>query len=164
VFGQEDEFINRFARMAQYLPLLPVMRGSARFQPVFVGDVARAAAAAALDPAAYGGETYELGGPQVKTMREINQWIADQTGRGRRLIDVPDAAGRLLAQTTGWLPGAPITMDQWLMLQRDNIAAPGSKGLEAFGIAPTPMSAVGEGWLTAYRRRGRFAARQTSPY
>ena len=60
------------------------------------------------------------------------------------------------------MPGAPITWDQWLMLQRDNVVSEGAEGLRSFGIAPTPLEAVSEGWLTAYRRRGRFAAKQ--PY
>jgi NADH dehydrogenase len=68
----------------------------------------------------------------------------------------------MIARLGGWMPGAPITWDQWLMLQRDNVPAAASDGLAAFGIAPTPLAAVSEGWLTSYRRRGRFAAK--SPY
>ena len=162
VFGQEDQFINRLAAMARLAPALPVISGGTRFQPVYVADVGRAAADAALDPGRYGGETYELGGPQLLTMRELMAWVCEQTGHGRPLIDVPDTAGRLLARLTGWLPGAPITWDQWLMLRRDNVVSAGAKGLEAFGLRPTPLAAVAEGWLTRYRRHGRFAAK--SPY
>jgi hypothetical protein len=95
-------------------------------------------------------------------MRELNEWICETTGRNRPLLDIPDPIGRLIARLTGWLPGAPITWDQWLMLQRDNVVSPGAPGLEAFGLAPTPLAAVAEGWLTSYRRHGRFAAK--SPY
>jgi NADH dehydrogenase len=95
-------------------------------------------------------------------MRELNQWIGDATGRKRVLIDVPDSIGAMMAGLLGWLPGAPITSDQWLMLQRDNVVSEGAEGLAAFGITPTPLAAVSEGWLTAYRRHGRFAAKQ--PY
>ncbi|WP_106638608.1 complex I NDUFA9 subunit family protein [Allosphingosinicella vermicomposti] len=161
VFGREDNFVNRFARMG-WLPVLPVIRGASRLQPVFVGDVARAVCAAITDPGAHAGQTYEIGGPQVMTMLELNQFIARQTGRDHHIADIPDAAGSLMARAVGWLPGAPITWDQWLMLTRDNVVSDGAKGLKALGITPTPLAAVTEGWLTAYRRHGRFAAK--SPY
>ena len=160
VFGREDNFLNRFAGMARISPVLPVVRGNAKFQPVYAADVAKAVAAAALDPRHHGGKTFELGGPRVLTMRELMEWICETTDRNRTLIDIPDPASRLIAASTGWLPGAPITLDQWLMLGRDSIVGEGAEGLRSFGIAPTPMEAVSEGWLTAYRRRGRFAAKQ----
>ncbi|HEX6375946.1 MAG TPA: complex I NDUFA9 subunit family protein [Allosphingosinicella sp.] len=162
LFGQEDAFINKLAGMARLAPVLPAISPRTRFQPVYVADVGRAVADAALDPRRHGGRDYELGGPQVLTMREIIEWVCEQTGHKRAIIDVPDPVGRLLARLTGWLPGAPITWDQWLMLRRDNVAAPGTQGLEAFGLPKTPLAAVAEGWLTSYRRHGRFAAK--SPY
>jgi NADH dehydrogenase len=162
VFGREDNFINRFAGMARLLPVLPVIRGKAKFQPVYAADVGRAITAAALDPVTHGGKVYELGGPQVISMRELNEWICRTTGHERTIVDIPDPAGRLLAKGFGWLPGAPITWDQWLMLQNDNVVSDGANGLRAFGISPTPLQAVSEGWLTSYRRHGRFAAK--SPY
>ncbi len=158
MFGREDNFLNRFAAMGRLAPALPVIRGAAKFQPVYVADVGRAIAAAALDPGSHAGQTYELGGPQVMTMRELMQWVGEVTGRDRPLIDLPDPISGLIAKLTGWAPGAPITSDQWLMLASDNIVSPGARGLEALGIAKTPLEAVAEGWLTAYRRRGRFAA------
>ncbi len=161
LFGQEDRFINRFAGMARFAPVLPVIRGGTRFQPVWVGDAGRAVAAAALDPARHGGRTYELGGPQVLTMGELMAWVCEATGRGRALVEIPDPVARLIVRLTGWAPGAPMTWDQWLMLQKDNVVSPGSKGLEAFGLPGTPL-AIAESWLTAYRRHGRFAAK--SPY
>jgi uncharacterized protein YbjT (DUF2867 family) len=160
LFGREDNFVNRFAGMARLAPVLPVIRGNTRFQPVYAADAARAIAAAALDPKTHAGKTYELGGPQVLTMRELMEWVCKTTGRNRTLVDVPDIAAKLLARTAGWLPGAPLTWDQWLMLQKDNVVAPGAQGLEAFSIPGTPLAAVSEGWLTSYRRRGRFAAKQ----
>jgi uncharacterized protein YbjT (DUF2867 family) len=162
LFGREDNFINRFARMARLSPILPVLRPDAKFQPIYVADVGRAIATAALDPAAHGGRTYELGGPQVMTMREIYEWICRTTRHGRAIVDVPDPIGALIARGTGWLPGAPITGDQWLMLQRDNVVDAGARGLEDLGIAPTPLAAVAESWLGSYRTHGRFAAK--SPY
>ena len=163
LFGREDNFVNRFAQMARLLPVLPVIRGEVKFQPVFASDVGRAVAAAALNPREHGGRTYELGGPQQLTMRELNQWICGTTGRNRRLIEIPDGIARMMAQLFGWLPGAPMTWDQWLMLQQDNVVAPGAEGFEAFGFAPTPLAAVADGWLIAYRRHGRFATAK-SPY
>jgi NADH dehydrogenase len=162
LFGREDNFINRFAALARISPVLPVIRPQAKFQPVFAADVGRAVSAAALDPRSHGGRTYELGGPQVLTMRELIEMVCHATGRERSLIDVPDLVAGALARVGGWLPGAPLTWDQWLMLQRDNVVSPGAPGLEAFGIAKTPIIAVADGWLIAYRRHGRFAAK--SPY
>ena len=162
LFGREDDFVNRFAAMARLLPVLPVIRGSAKFQPLYASDLARAVAAAALDPREHGGKTCELGGPQVMTMRELNEWICRSTGRNRRIVEIPDAIGGWIARLGGWAPGAPITWDQWLMLQNDNVAAPGAPGLRDFGITPTPMAAVADSWLTSYRRHGRFGAKQ--PY
>jgi NADH dehydrogenase len=162
VFGREDNFINRFAAMARMMPVLPVVRGDAKFQPVYVADVGHAAADALLDPDAHAGKTYELGGPQVLTMRALNRWICEVTGRNRLIVDVPDPVAAAMARFAGWAPGAPITWDQWLMLQRDAVVSPGAEGFEAFGIRPTPLAAVAEGWLTFYRRKGRFAVRSSS--
>ena len=160
VFGPEDDFINRFARMAQALPVLPVIRGSWRLQPVHAADLGKAIARAALDPAPYAGQTFELGGPQVLTMAELNAWICRTTGRKRAIVEIPDAVGRLMARLTGWLPGAPLSWDQWLMMARDNVAE--GPGFEAFDIRPMPLAAVAEEWLTLYRRHGRFAKPQAS--
>ena len=162
VFGMEDDFVNRFARMARLLPVVPVIRGSWKLQPVHAADLGRAIAEAALRPDLHSGRTYELGGPQVISMAELNRWICEATGRGRPVVEIPDPIGRLVARLGGWLPGAPITWDQWLMLQRDNVAG-GEPGFEAFGIRPAPLAAVAEGWLASYRRKGRFA-KASSPY
>jgi NADH dehydrogenase len=162
LFGREDNFVNRFAGLARWAAVLPVIRGGMKMQPVYAADVARAIAAAALGPGAHAGKTYELGGPQVLTMRELMAWVCRTTGRDRALVDVPDPISGVLARATGWLPGAPITHDQYLMLCRDNVVSPDAAGLEAFGVGKTPLAAVAEGWLTSYRRHGRFAAK--SPY
>jgi NADH dehydrogenase len=162
LFGREDNFVNRFARLARLAPVLPVIRGPLKLQPVYAGDVARAVAAAALEPRIHGGKQYELGGPQVLTMRELMSFVCEATGRGRSLVDVPDPVARGLARFTGWAPFAPLTWDQWLMLQRDNVVGAEARGLDSFGLRGTPLAAVAEGWLTSYRRHGRFAAK--SPY
>jgi uncharacterized protein YbjT (DUF2867 family) len=152
VFGREDQFINRFAGLIRMLPVVPVIGASTRFQPVFVGDVAKAIAQATFSP---NGNIYELGGPQIFSMVELNRWIAEAIGRDPAFIEVPDFAAEALARTTGWLPGAPITMDQFLMLGSDNVVT-GENGLTAFGIVPTPMDIVAHDWLSIYRKHGRF--------
>ena len=162
LFGAEDMFVNRFAGMAQLLPVLPVIRGSAKLQPAWVADVAAAIAAAALDPAAHAGQTYQLGGPEVLTMAALNRWIAAATGHTRTLIELPDEIGALMARLTGWLPGAPITEDQWRMLQQDNVVAEGAAGFADFGIAPSPLAAVAPAWLVRYRRHGRFGTTRSA--
>ena len=160
VFGPEDQLTNRFAGLAS-LPFLPVIAPRRRFQPVYVRDLAQAIAKAALDPGHYGGSTYEVGGPQVLTMREINQAVLDATGLSPDLVDLPDFAASMMSRF-GFLPGAPLTRDQWLMLQSDNVPAPGAPGLEAFGIRPTPLGAVAHEWLSRFHKGGRFAGRRAN--
>ena len=159
VFGPEDQITNRLAGLAG-LPLLPVIASRCRFQPVYVRDLAQAIATAALDPGPHAGKTYEIGGPQVMSMRELHAAILDATGRTPELVDMPDALASLLSRF-GWLPGAPLTRDQWLMLQSDNVPAKGAAGLEAFGIKPTPLGAVAQEWLGRFHKGGRFAGRRT---
>lgn len=157
IFGPEDAFINRFAGLARLPGPLPVMSPDSKFQPVYVADVARAVARAALDPARYGGNTYELGGPRVMTMMEINRFVLEATGRGNKpVIAIPDIAASAIARL-GFLPGAPISWDQWLMLRMPNVVAEDAAGFEAFGIVPRPLAAVAESWLVQYRTHGRFA-------
>jgi NADH dehydrogenase len=155
IFGREDRFINRFAGMIRMLPIVPVIAPETKFQPVYVGDVADAVVAA-MDGAA-AGRTFELGGPQILTMAELLRWIANATGRKPLFVDLPDAAASALAAGFGWAPGAPITRDQWRMLQRDNIVAPDAAGLGQLAVTPTSLAAVADGWLVQYRRHGRFA-------
>ena len=155
IFGREDQFINRFAAMIRMAPVVPVIAPNAKFQPVYVGDVADAVVAALGRDAA--GKVFEVGGPQVLTMGELLHWIANATGRSPLFVDVPDFVASTLASGFGWAPGAPITKDQWLMLQHDNVVAAGSPGLADLGITPTSLASVADGWLVQYRRHGRFA-------
>lgn len=157
VFGREDQFINRFAAMIRLAPAVPLVSARTRFQPVYVGDVAAAVAAALADPAA-AGRTFELGGPQILSMEELFRWIAAAIGRKPVFIPMPDAVSAAMARFTGWLPGAPLTWDQWLMLQKDTVVAPGAATLADLGVAATPLDAVAGDWLVTYRRHGRFAA------
>ncbi|WP_428683570.1 complex I NDUFA9 subunit family protein [Sphingopyxis sp.] len=155
IFGREDNFINRFAALIRFAPVIPIIAPKAKFQPVYVGDVADAVVAALGDGAA--GKTFELGGPEVLTMAELQQGIADATGRKRLFVEVPDVVSGALATGLGWAPGAPITKDQWLMLQRDNVVADGAADLGQLGVAATSLGSVADGWLVQYRRHGRFA-------
>ncbi len=160
VFGREDQFINRFAGLLSMAPAMPVIAPQTKFQPVFVGDVAEAIVHAVALPAS--GRTYELGGPQVLTMRALYEWIARQIGRNPLLIDLPDFAAAALAKGTGWLPGAPITKDQWAMLQADNVVAEGAATLADLGVVPTTLDAVAPGWLDIYRKHGRFTGKASA--
>jgi NADH dehydrogenase len=159
VFGAEDGFTNRFARLIQLAPVVPVVAPATRFQPVYVNDVV-AAILALVDRQLEGeaGGLYELGGPEILSMREIQAFLMAETGQEKPLVDTPDPAARLLSKL-GFLPGAPLTQDQYLMLQRDNVADPALPGLKDLGVDPTPMAAVAPEWLARYRKGGRFATR-----
>jgi uncharacterized protein YbjT (DUF2867 family) len=155
VFGPEDKLTNRFAAMAR-LPFLPVIAARRNFQPVYVRDLARAIAKAALEPQGYGGKIYEIGGPQVMSMIGLHRAILELTGQTPEIVSMPDIFASLLSQL-GWLPGAPLTRDQWLTLQRDNLPRKGAQGMAAFGINPTPLAAVGYEWLGRFHKGGKFA-------
>lgn len=158
IFGPEDQFLNRFAGMIRLSPVIPVIAPRTKFQPAYVVDVARAISLAATAPAMHGGMVCTLGGPAVISMRGLFEWIASETGRRPHFVNVPDAVAGMLARLTGWLPGAPITYDQWLMLQGDNVVPAGAAGFEAFGIDPAPMAAIAPNWLVRFRPYGRFTA------
>jgi NADH dehydrogenase len=158
VFGPEDKFINRFAAMVARLPVVPVLKPKARFQPVYVVDVAKAVTRALADPGAHGGKTYELAGPETVTMIELVAWLARSIGRSPEIVPLPDMLGNALSML-GFLPGAPIKRDQWRMLQTDNVATGAAPGLAALGVVATPMEAVAPGWLVRYRKHGRFSIR-----
>ncbi len=150
VFGPEDQFFNRFARLAMLSPVMPVIAGSSRFQPVYVGDVADAVMAALARPA----ETdrlFELGGPKVMSFREILGWILAQVDRHRPLVTVPNAAARLMAS----IPFSGLTRDQLVMLQRDNVADPALPGLAALGVMATPLDLIVPGYLARFRKGGQ---------
>lgn len=154
VFGREDQFVNRFAGMVS-APIVPILRAGVKFQPVFAGDVGEAVAAALRDPESHGGHSFELGGPDVITMGELVRWIARTLGRTPSFLEVPDFAGALLAR----VPGSPISQDQWLMLQQDNVVAAGAPGLAALGVTPEPLATVAPDYLVRFRKSGRFGRR-----
>lgn len=155
VFGREDNFVNMFAGMIAKAPIVPVVSPNTRFQPVFVADVADAVAVALADPEAFGGRTFELGGPDVLTMGELVRWVAGAVEKSPSFVDVPDSLAGLIAM----LPGAPITRDQLRMLARDNVVAGDADGFAALGLSPRPLAAVAPAWLVRFRKGGRFSDR-----
>lgn len=153
VFGPEDGFFNRFAGLSRLLPFMPVIAGDTRFQPVYVGDVADAVLAAAERDDAPG-RTYELAGPRSHTFRELLRYILEVTGRRRPLVDIPMGLARIQARLGEFLPNPPLTRDQLLMLQRDNVPTPGAPGLAELGIQPKALEAVVPSYLTRFRTGG----------
>ncbi len=160
VFGPEDEFFNRFARMALVSPALPLIGGGkTRFQPVYVGDVADAVMRALHAPAARG-QTYELGGPQIYTFRELMELMLAELRRHRGLIPIPFWMAEMLGFILQYVPliAPPLTRDQVRSLKRDNVTDPGMPGLVELGIAPTALELILPTYLDIYRKGGRFAA------
>ena len=155
LFGGDDNFINMFARLISSLPALPVFGPNAQMQPVFVDDAAAALANALGDPEKFGGKTYELCGPDVLTMADINRQIAAAQGRKTKFIDLPDPLSAAFARATGWLPGAPLSSDQFALLKAGNVAS-GLPGLKALGLAARPLSLFLDRWMVQYRVHGRF--------
>jgi NADH dehydrogenase len=159
VFGPEDGFFNRFARMAMVSPLLPVIGRPPHgpsFQPVYVGDVAQAIAAILDDPET-AGKTYELGGPRTYTLAEIQRLVLEWTGRRRVVAWLPPWLVELQARVLECLPVPPLTRDQVRLLQTDNVCLGKAPGLAELGIEPTPAEAIVPGYLAPYRRAGARA-------
>jgi NADH dehydrogenase len=142
VFGPEDDFFNKFAGIASMSPALPLIGGGkTRFQPVFVEDVAAAFAAILADPAT-SGKTYELGGPQIYTFRELMELLLEHMGRRRLLLPLPFVAADAQAYVLEWLPKPPLTRDQVALLKSDNVLGGQEPGLRDLGIEPTPLESV----------------------
>ena len=161
VFGPEDQFTNRFASLARISPALPLIGGGVnRMQPVYVGDVARAVADA-VDGKTKPGATYELGGPEVLTMREIMEIILVITGRQRMLISLPFGLAKLQAMFLQFAPGAlKLTPDQVALLRSDNVVSDAAKAagltLEGLGITPDSLEAIAPQYLWRFRAAGQF--------
>lgn len=163
VFGHEDRFFNRFAAMARRGPLLPVVGGNTRFQPVYVDDVA-AAAQAAIRTGASG--VFELGGPDVLTFRVLMERMLAAINRRRLIIDTPVWLANLIGGifdgiqriTGGLLPNRILTRDQVKNLAHDNVVSPGAKGLADLGIVPTSFAAVLPDYLWRFRPSGQYDA------
>ncbi len=162
VFGPEDQFFNRFAAMARMMPALPLVGGGlTKFQPVFVGDVAEAIAGL-VEQNAGRGKTYEFGGPQVRTFRELMEYVLQTTERSRLLLPVPFWLAKAQSYVLQFLPNPPLTPDQVDMLRVDNVVSEESQRdgltLQGLGIAPTSYEAVVPSYLWRFRKTGQFRA------
>jgi uncharacterized protein YbjT (DUF2867 family) len=160
LFGPEDDFFNRFAAMARISPALPLVGGGhTRFQPVFVGDVA-AAIADAVEGKAHSGTTYELGGPEVYTFKELMQFVLGIIERKRLLLPVPFLVARMQASILQFMPKPPLTPDQVEQLRVDNVVSEAARverrTLQAFGIEPDLMEAIVPAYLWRFRSTGQF--------
>lgn len=163
LFGPEDDFFNRFAGMAVMSPVLPVAGADTKFQPVFVDDVAAAAQLGAEGKAAPG--FYELGGPEIKTFRELLRSMLEVIQRRRLIVNLPFGLAKFMAwwfdlwqKLSGGLIKAPLTVDQVKNLAADNVVSPGAKGFDDLGIDTTAMAAVLPEYLYRFREFGQYAA------
>jgi uncharacterized protein YbjT (DUF2867 family) len=154
VFGPEDQFFNRFATMAMFSPVLPLIGGGeTRFQPVYVGDVADAVVTCLADPAT-AGRTYELGGPKIYTFREVLELVLHEIRRKRRFVDLPFGLAAVQAKFMSILPSPPLTPDQVELLKGDNIVSSGALTLASLGLTPTPTEVILPSYLDRFRRGG----------
>jgi NADH dehydrogenase len=156
LFGEDDKFVNLFAGLIAALPALPVFGAQAKLQPLSVDDAATSIANALSDPGKHGGKTYELTGPEVVTMEDLQRRIAAAQGRERAFIAVPDALAGLFAA----LPGTPMTSDQWKLLKQGNVGSGALPGCAALGVQPRPLGLVLDRWMTRYRKHGRFGGKR----
>lgn len=155
LFGQGGGITALFAPLIARLPVLPVFGAEARLQPALVSDVAEAAVRAVAEPGRFGGQTFELAGPEVMTMLDLQQRMAAGQRRSPSFLPVPDGLSALFAA----LPGTPMNADQWGLLKAGNVASPGTKGFKALGIDPKPLGLFLEDWMVPYRKHGRFSER-----
>ncbi|MDG2001781.1 MAG: complex I NDUFA9 subunit family protein [Novosphingobium sp.] len=156
LFGPDDHFVAMFASLVQTFPVLPVFGPQAKLQPAFIDDVAEGAAVMLTGPDMHGRKIYELAGPEIMTMLEFNQRIANAQGRNRLFVELPDAISGAIAMLTGWLPGASLTNDSWNLLKLGNVASGNHPGFKALGIAPRPLGLFLDRWMVRYRSHGRF--------
>ena len=167
VFGPEDSFFNRFAAMARVAPFLPLIGGGeTKFAPVFAGDVAEAVVRL-VDKGEADGRTYELGGPEVLSFRQLLQFTLDTIGRNRLLLSLPWGVAKLQAALMGLLPRPPLTMDQVELLKSDNVVSAEARRehrtLEGLGITPQGIEALVPAYLYRYRKAGQFTAPKGIP-
>jgi uncharacterized protein YbjT (DUF2867 family) len=153
LFGAEDQFFNRFANLAMLSMIVPIVGGGTKLQPVYVGDVADAVLAAATGNVV--GQTVELGGPDVKTFRELIEYTLKTIERHRLIWDMPAAIARFNATILQHLPGKLLTQDQVKLLRRDNIVAGDALDLASLGITPTPLDMVVPNYLVRFRAGGQ---------
>lgn len=159
VFGEDDAFINLFAGLIASAPVMPVFAADSRFQPVFVDDVADAVANVLAAPANFAGKTFELGGPDVISIGDLNRRIAKAAGRSPKFLELPDGVSAAFASLTGWLPGAPMSRDQWTLLRQGNVVSGTLPGLAELGVQARPLDLFLDRWMVRFRKAGRFGVR-----
>ena len=162
IFGPEDGFFNKFANLARFSPVLPLLGGGeTRFQPVYVGDVAEAIARA-VDGGVDSGKTFELGGPQILTFRQCMEKMLEITDRKRWLVNLPFSIARFEAQFLQLLPNPLLTVDQVKLLESDNVVSADAdsdgRTLAGMGIAPKAADSILPTYLWRYREAGQFTA------
>ena len=153
VFGPEDDFFNRFANLARIFPVMPLLEGDTKFQPIYVNDLAKAVVAALKRPGS-SGETFELGGPQVYRFREIMELVFEHIGRNRMLWSVPSSVVAPLAAIFECFPKPPVTRDQLRLMQTDNVVGRNVKTILDLGIQVTPLEVVLPTYLSRFKRGG----------
>ncbi|TCM17818.1 NADH dehydrogenase [Novosphingobium sp. PhB165] len=159
MFGPDDNFVMMFADMIARAPLLPVFVPEAKLQPVFVDDVAESIAIALGAPEVHGGKTYELAGPEVLTMLDLNKRIMAAESRHRMIVPLPDGLAGFIAA----LPGTPISTDQFKLLKAGNVASGTLPGLAEFGVTARPLELFLDRWMTRFRNHGRFGTKIVAP-
>jgi NADH dehydrogenase len=157
LIGPEDDFFNRFARLSKLSLVLPIVGGKTRFQPVCVDDVAAAVVQSVDGGKILAGKVFELGGPEVWTLRQLMEIMMSYTNVQRPILDIPPFLAAIPAVLAGWLPNPPITRDQIRMLRRDNVVGEGALGFEDLGLTPSPIQVVLPSYLARYRPKGRLA-------
>jgi NADH dehydrogenase len=166
VFGPEDDFFNMFAGMARLLPVLPLIGGGrTKFQPVYVADIAASIVAAIVLPVigsqSPGGKIYELGGPEIMTIKDIYERIFAWTGRRSLLMPLPFWLAKIEAAFIQFIPPKPLlTPDQVTLLQTDSVVSPEALGFEDLGIRPTGPELIVPAYLERFRPGGRFSDRK----
>ena len=164
VFGVEDQFFNRFASMTTFSMALPLVGGNTRFQPVYVDDVAAAAEVALTGNAPTG--VYELGGPEVDTLKGLVQYMLKEIQRRRLVVNLPFWVGSVMgfgfdmmqAMSGGLIPNTILSRDQVRLLKHDNVVSDDARGLIDLGIKPTPFEAVVPDYLWRFRSSGEYAS------
>lgn len=168
MFGPGDGLFTRFGSLARMLPVLPLAGADTRFQPVYAGDVAEAVVRA-VDGSVPGGRTYELGGPEIKTLRQLVEYVCEVTERKRTILPLPNAFGRVQGSILGFLDAITLglvpnelvmTKDQAILLESDNVVSEAAlaegRTLEGLGIVPTTIEAIAPAYLIRFRKTGQF--------
>jgi len=153
IFGREDTFLNLFAKLSRWFPVLPLAGANARFQPVYVADVAGCFASALIDNETIG-ERYGLCGPKTYTLAELVRYVGEVTGHPRPIVPLSPALGTLQARMMEWLPGPLLTRDNLASMQVDNVCDTAFPA--RFGIAPTALEAVAPEYLAPSAQHSRF--------